>query len=771
MGGPLADLRVVDLTDDTGRFATKLLAEAGATVVRVHDGHQVSHGPAMVDQIAGAHGGLLDWWYDGGKAGVPLDLATTEGADAYRRLALGADLVVETAPPGRLAGLGLDHEDLLPDHPALVQVSLTPFGRTGPWSNWQTTDLVASALGGVLSISGSPDEAVNPWGRQSLHFGSFSAVLSGLAAVRHARRTGAGQLVDVSLHEAVASSIEQLWFEYFYDDVLPIPKIALRQGSLHWLRAYAVTRCRAGWCMVSPTPAAPPVLDWMAEEGIEGAAELSALLAADPAALLAQVDPLMDLMRRFALTKDSGDLFREAQDRHVAFGEVQTVAQVATNPQFAFRRFHVATTPTADGASITRPRLPVVFGATPTDAPGPPTVVAPQAVLAEWPDRRPARPTEAAASGGKPLAGLRVLDLTWVLAGPFCCRMLGDLGADIIKVQTAGRATLVNSPDFPYFPCWNRSKRSLALDMKADGAHALVKQLVEQADVLIENYSAGVLDRLGLDYETVHTWNPRLVYVTMSGCGHEGPWKDMISYAPTVHALCGLTHLSNPAGRGDIGAGFSLNDHAAGFTGAFAVLSALEARERTGEGQHVDIAQVEVGAYLMGSAVTELMTNGREVGPAGNHDPFAEFVVNEVFRTNDGEVAVTVRDDADAVAAAGAIGGSLDGLAAWCGSRSARAAMEALQAVGVPAGRVQDGSHLFTDDEQLAARGFFGTLPSEVFGERPFDRFPARFSVSSLEPYRPAPNYLGEHAFEVLEELCGMDAEAVAIAMGEGLLG
>ena len=772
MGGPLSGLRVIDLTDDLGRFATKLLAESGASVVRVHDGARVSHGPAMIDAAAARHGGLLDWWYEGGKLSVPLDLTSNADAGSYRRLAATADLIIDSTAPGVLAASGLDHADLVSSNPSLVQVSLTPFGRTGPRANWQSSDLVAAALGGVLSISGTADEAINPWGRQNLHFGSYMAAISGLAAIHAARRTGRGEHVDVSLHEVVASTIEQLWFEYWFDDLLPIPKIALRQGSLHWLRAYVVTQCKTGWCMISPTPAPGPLVDWMIENGIGGAEKLAGM---DPADFVAHIDDIMALTRTFAATKDSGDLFTEAQARHVAFGEVQTVPQVAANPQFAFREFYRDVT--HDGATVRRPRHPIMFHGTPADPPQPPLTGALDDVLADW--RRSASTNadaNAKANGAtaatptiKPLEGLRVLDFTWVLAGPFCNRMLGDLGADIVKLQTAERATLVNSPDFPYFYCWNRSKRSVALDMKGPGALDLMRKLVENADIVIENYSAGVLDRWGLDYETVRSWNPRIIYVTMSGCGHEGPWNKMITYAPTIHALCGMTWLSNPEGRGDVGAGFSLNDHAAGFTAAYAILAAIEARRTTGEGQHIDIAQVEVGAYLVGSALTDYLTNGREAVPTGNTDPYADHLVNAVFHCAEGELAVTVRDAADAAAAERVIGGTLDTLATWCQVRTAADAMDALQAAGVPAGHVQNGADL-TADPQLAVRQFFGTFDSAVFGERPFDRFPARFSEHELDPYLPPPSYLGEHAFDVLGEIAGMDEEQIATAMGDGLL-
>jgi crotonobetainyl-CoA:carnitine CoA-transferase CaiB-like acyl-CoA transferase len=159
--GPLAGLRVVEFTDDTGRFAGKVLAEGGASVVRIGAGFP---GPSMLPEAA-PRGGLLDWWYDGGKQSTLIDLSTDGGQADYCRLAENADLVLETEPPGHLADLGLDHADLIGANPTLVQVSLTPFGRTGPRAGWVTSDLVAGALSGVLSISGRPDRAVGPWGR------------------------------------------------------------------------------------------------------------------------------------------------------------------------------------------------------------------------------------------------------------------------------------------------------------------------------------------------------------------------------------------------------------------------------------------------------------------------------------------------------------------------------------------------------------------------------------------------------------------------------
>ena len=727
--GPLVGLRVVELTDDTGRFAGKILAESGASVVRVKSGFP---GPPMGH--GGLRGGLLDWWYDGGKRKALIDLSSAKGQAEYRGLAETADLVVETEPPGRLEEFGLDHADLVGANPALVQVSLTPFGRTGPRAGWQTSDLVAGALGGVLSVSGTADYAVGAWGRQNFNVGSLMACVCGLAGVYSARETGRGQLVDLSLHEVMTSSIEQLFVQWWFPDVLPLPQRALRQGSLHWLGAYLVANAKTGACNVAPVPDTAALFAWMTEEGDPEGPELSKLSIVD---VLAQMPRVMNAVKRFALTKHSGELFHQAQRRHVAFGEVQTVAQVASNPQNEYR----GTFRAVEGFEQIRMPGPYArFSATPAPAQQPPPTSpwSLDELVAEWRQVRTAQPTRderrhrGPVSTGKPLEGLRIVDFTWVLAGPFANRILGDLGADVLKFQTAERATLVNSPDFPYFYVWNRSKRLVSLDMKKSEAKEVIRRIIEQSDVLMENFSAGVLARWGLDYESVKSWNPDLVYVTMSGAGHEGPWSKMITYAPTVHALCGLTHLSNPSDRRDVGPGYSLNDHVVGLMAVVAVLSAIETRRQLGEGQHIDIAQMETGTYLIGPALLDFLSNGREAQPAGNADPFGQCCPNEVYRCGDQhELAVTCRDDKDWKNLCTAVGWAMvdlaedtelsttpgrfarsaeidDHLRDWCMTRTADAAAAALQGLGVPAGKVQDGGDLMADP-QLGARNFWRT--------------------------------------------------------------
>ncbi|MGE0622011.1 MAG: CoA transferase [Pseudomonadales bacterium] len=780
---PLHGLRVLDLTDDSGRFCTKLLVELGADVVRIAPAG--SPGAPMADPAAAARGGVLDWWYDGGKRSHPLDLATEAGRDAYRSLAERAHVVVETAKPGLLAGRGIDHADLLGVNPALVQVSITPFGRSGPLAGWQSSDLVCAAMGGFLALTGLPDRPLNPWGRQAYNYAGFMGALCALAAVRAARLDGRGRHVDVSIHETLTGSIENLFFQWFFDDLTELPKLAERQGALHWLHAYDLAACRGGYTMITPTPDVAALFAWMAEDGVDAAQQW---LAMDLAEAVQNIDEIMAAVRGWVADKDVNTLWWEAQERHVAFGGVQNIEQVAENPQFEFRKLFV---PTAwDGPRVVQPRGMVAFSHTPSRPPGPPAAgTAPLDDLLNGWGARDRSADGAAVPRGRPLQGLRIADFTWVLAGPFATRMLGDLGADVVRVQTEERATSVNAPDHPFTFVWGRAKRNVSLNMKHPQALEVVRKFIERSDVLIENFAAGVLASWGLDWATLHAWNPRLVYVTMSGCGHEGPWKKVISYAPTVHALCGITHLTNFSDRGDVGCGFSLNDHLAGFSAAVSVLAALHARETTGLGQRIDMAQLETGTYCIGPALLDYLSNARLATPSGNADGLHDHVPNEVYACADGHVAVSVTGDGQWPGLVAAVGADvlkdpalaseanrrvrraeIDGvLRGWLGAQPAEAAVATLQAHGVPAGRVQNARHLAEEDVQHQARAYWRPVTHESFGERVADTFPALWDGERPVSEYLSPAFVGQHNFDLWGELADLDPEAIAEGMGDGL--
>lgn len=364
MTGPLADLRVIDNTDDSGRFASKLLASMGADVVRINT--EGSSGAPMTGEAA-LHGGVLDWWLDGGKRQADIDLSSTEGQDAYRALAAVADVILETARPGVLAEAGIDHAQLLELNPSLAQVSITPFGRTGPRANWVSSDLVSAALGGIMSVTGLPDRPLNVWGRQTHNYAGFMGAICALAAVRATTADGRGRHVDLSIHELVAGSIENIFMQWFFDDVLPLPKLAQRQGALHWLGAYDLAQCRTGYTMITPTPTPGLLFDWMVEDGFEAASQWRDL---DPSQAIEQIEDVMAATREWVRGHDAMDLWWAAQDRHVAFGGVHDIPAVADIPQFEHRGFW-ADASAADGSSVRQPRRLVRFESTTPD-PEPP---------------------------------------------------------------------------------------------------------------------------------------------------------------------------------------------------------------------------------------------------------------------------------------------------------------------------------------------------------------------------------------------------------------
>lgn len=391
----------------------------------------------------------------------------------------------------------------------------------------------------------------------------------------------------------------------------------------------------------------------------------------------------------------------------------------------------------------------------------------------------------------RPLEGLRVLDFTHVLAGPFATRMLADMGADIVKVNSAARSAS-NSTDVPYYTMWNRNKRALAMDMSRPEAREICHDLCLQADIVIDNFSIGVLDRWGVGYEVISGDNPRVIYVQMSGMGEGGPWSNFVTYAVSIQALAGLTHLTGVPGREDIGIGYPYNDHSAGLHAATATLAAVEARHSTGEGQRIDLAQFEVGVNLLGPSLLDLFANDTKARPTGNALPYdlvaphgcypcagaaSEALVDErwvaIACMTDSQWQALVHvmgdpawaNDEQYTTASGRVGvvTELDKrIAQWTSEREAFDIMEQCQAAGVPAGVVQNGIDLVEHDPQLRESRFQINLADDdpVFGKIIMDRLPIEFEKTPCEIYQPA-RPVGADNVEVLGDWLGIPESEV----------
>ena len=391
-----------------------------------------------------------------------------------------------------------------------------------------------------------------------------------------------------------------------------------------------------------------------------------------------------------------------------------------------------------------------------------------------------------------PLSGLRVIDFCWLGAGSYCTKLLADMGADVIKVESAARLdSLRLAPPYKdhtagvnrsgYFADRNTSKRSITIDMKHPRALALVTRLIECGDIVSNNFTPGVMQKFGLGYDAVRKMKPDIIYLAMSMSGSEGPERTYLGYGASMVSLTGLHELSGLPSREPAGTGTNYPDHIPNPThAAFALLAALRHRRRTGKGQYIDFAQVEPTVALLGPTILDLTANGRVQQRQGNRSN--SMAPHGVYpcRGEDKWIAIAVRDDVRWVQLRSVLGnpdwamnpawdsseGRLAGaaeldamLSKATASLDGQQLMAQLQEMGVAAGVVQTAEDLVKVDPQLAHRGHWLTLDHAEMGRTIYNRPPFRFSSTPVGLRGPAP-LLGEHTREVLHELLGVeDAE------------
>jgi crotonobetainyl-CoA:carnitine CoA-transferase CaiB-like acyl-CoA transferase len=395
-------------------------------------------------------------------------------------------------------------------------------------------------------------------------------------------------------------------------------------------------------------------------------------------------------------------------------------------------------------------------------------------------------------AGRAPLAGLRVADFTWVWAGPFCTLQLAHLGAEVIRVESATRLCVTRLlPPFAefepgtnrsgYFNQYNQGKRSITLDLKRPEAIEVARRLCAASDIVVENFAAGVMERMGLGYEALRSRRPDVIMIALSGYGATGPDCDKVSYGPAQVPLSGLSSVTGYRGWPPMHVGVSYGDPTGGLHGAVAVLAALLHRARTGAGQYIDLSQWETTMSVLPDAITAWTMNGVQPERAGNRDP--HMAPHGIFRAagEDRWVAVAVEDDAAWPRLAAAIGhpeladdpryrtvvdrkrheDELEALLTeWTGARTPEEATALLQAAGVAAFTVASNRDL-AEDPHLAARDFFVDLAHPEVGTRRHIGVPWRMSESEVRVRRPAP-CLGADTDAVLRDVLGYSEAEVA---------
>ncbi len=397
------------------------------------------------------------------------------------------------------------------------------------------------------------------------------------------------------------------------------------------------------------------------------------------------------------------------------------------------------------------------------------------------------------------LAGLRVLDLSRVLAGPWCSQMLADLGADVVKVERPGSGDDTRAWGPPwlapgesaYFCSANRNKRSITIDLANAEGQALVRDLAARADVLIENFKAGGLAQYGLDWASLHALNPRLVYCSITGFGQTGPYAARPGYDFLIQGMGGLMsltgHPDGAPGGGPMKVGVALTDVMTGLYASIAVLAALQRRQASGTGQHIDLALLDVQIAALANQAANYLIGGQAPQRMGNAHP--NIVPYQDFPTADGYMIVTVGNDGQFAAMAGVLGHpewATDERFARNPQRVAhREALVALirdvtvqrrtdewiaamEAAGVPCGPINTLDRVFADP-QVRSRGMQLEMPHAVAPVAPLVANPIRLSESPVG-YRRAPPTLGQHTDEVLMDWLALGASQAASLRERGVI-
>jgi CoA:oxalate CoA-transferase len=392
------------------------------------------------------------------------------------------------------------------------------------------------------------------------------------------------------------------------------------------------------------------------------------------------------------------------------------------------------------------------------------------------------------------LEGLRVLDLTRVLAGPYAGMVLGDLGADVVKVEVPlkGDDARAYPPhvhgESAYFMSLNRNKRSLTLDLKSPAGREVFLDLVRCADVVLENYRPGTMARLGLGFETLSEANPRLIYAAVSGFGQTGPYSQRAAYDAVIQAMGGLMSITGPEGGAPTRVGTSIADITAGLFTTIGILAALNSRSVTGQGQMVDVAMLDSVVAVLENAISRYTSTGEVPGPLGNRHP-AIFPF-EPFETSDGQIMVAAGNDElwarlcrtlDRPELAADPRFSTNplrhdnyvemqaALATAFRARTTAAWQQMLDSAGVPNGPINRIDEVIRDP-QVLAREMMQTVEHPVAGKMQLPGVPIKLSATPGGIRRPAP-VLGEHTNEVLQEWLAWSDEEIAKMRARGAFG
>ena len=781
----LRDLRVIDFsTGIAGAYTTKLLADAGADVIKVEapEGDSLRRWSASGADLGGEDGAFFQFLNASKRSvvGQPSD------ADVLA-LVEDADLVVESFAPGVI-----DELELCTRFPGLVLLSISAFGRGGPYTHRPATEFTIQAECGSIAGRGLPEqEPIMAGGRTTEFVGGTFAAVAAVAATLRARRSGQGEHIDLSLLEVmnIASTT--------YLDLMH--RLAGRPAITGVARNVEV-------------PSIEPTLDGWVGFNTNSNQQYSDFLVLIERTDLREIEELANIHARFARRDEWNAAVRAWTTQHTTAEIVERAALLripvapVNNGKTVLEHEHFRARGVFDkspGGDFLQPRPAYRID----DRRIRPPERAPK--LGEHTGRvelrgrpRPAGASPPVPGAELPLAGLRILDATAWWAGPSSTAMLAALGAEVIHLESiqrpdgirmTGGAFIAERDDWwewgGMFIGANTNKKGLTLDLASPKGLELVKRLIERCDVVVENFSPRVFDNFGLTREGIRELNPRAIFVRMPAFGLDGPWRNNVGFAQTMEQITGLAWLTGHVDdqpriqRGPC-------DPLAGMHACFAALVGLANREVSGTGHHVECPMVEGALNAAAEPIIEYTAYGRLLERDGNRCASAAPQGLYACRGEENWLALSVETDAQWQALTEVVArpdwardpglGTLAqrraqhdridaGLRAWAAERDLESAVEELVARGVPAAVLVD-ARLSSDHPQMVARGFYEQTPHPVVGMHPIPGVPFRYASRERWIRSPAPT-MGQHNREILGDLLGLSEAEIDSVEAEGVIG
>jgi len=800
----LGDVKVLDLGRHVaGPYCTKLLADYGAEVIKVEqpEGDPARMAGPFPNDKPNIEASGFFFYLNNNKKSVTLDLKTESGIRHIKDLIKWADVLVENFNPRVMPSLGLDYDTLKYINPGLVMTSISNFGLTGPYRDYQATDMVFQALAEWMFYRGDPRSVplmVANRLRISEFIGGMFAASATMTALFHKRKTDIGQHVDISILEAVVQMTPYYWAASRFDASFVPPMRAIFTPGIEQCKdGYVGLNILTGQHWVDLC-GMTEMYDWIEDENY-------ALMG--KRAMRAQ--EVKDRLRPWLMARTRKEIMEEGAAWRVPVSVVSTSEDVIKSEVHGERRYLAQVEHPIMG-KMTIPGPPCRMSETPWQIKSPAPLLGQHndeifthLAKESIDDPEPGEPHPAhkaddrSAVSNQPFEGIRVCDLSRFWSGPYCTQYLGGLGAEVIKVEAIQSVDGFRWPQVVGDRWWeasgqwcgtNLNKYSLTLDVNQPQGMRLLHELIKKSDVIIDNFPPRVMENFKLTYPDVKALKEDIIMLSLPGYGLTGPWKDQPGFGFAFEQSSGLAYLTGYADGDPVILGGGA-DPIVGTHTAFALQAALEYRRRTGKGQFIEVSQLEALSSFMGPPVLDYVINKRVWGRRGNHSPV--MAPHNIYRCKENEtwVVLAVRSEEDWQAFCQAIGNpewareerfsTLDrrlanqdeldqSIGQWTMQHTPYEVMDILQKAGVPAGAVTDAEMVMAEPH-LNERGFWVELDRAVVGKHIYSAFPIKFSETPIS-YRAAP-ILGEHNDHVLGTILGLTEEEIDALEKEQIIG